>query len=525
MIIPLLGALLAQQPPGTDAAPIAGRSAIPHDLSAPAKSPDKRTSINWKGTSKPIGGIAFKGTKAPAAVAAAAEKFIGRPANQETLTELAGALSRAYEETDIALYTIAIPEQDFSDGLVEVLLSEGSIEDVRIEGKAGRSFPLLGARAGRLTGESPLSRSRYERQLSLMRAIPGLSVETGFDNPDGDDGLTLLLSPRQKRAKFGVGISNRGPDLVGDLLLNAGADFYRLLRDGDHLSFRTASSREFRRYRQASLSYAVPLGSDGLNLTASGGWIRSRAQTFDIRGNARLAGLSLSYPVLRGFDRSADLSIGIDGLNSDNAIFGNAIASEKTRAVRLGGGYASAGESHELSAQAIVSRGLDILGAQTNAPIAETKFTKVAGQASYTRKFSERLLGRATAVAQLSRDRLPASELFAAGGPSIGRAFDTALVTGDSGVGGLVELAFRPLRSSLFGQSEIYLFGDAAALKLNRRGAFANQRFDLASAGAGARLRLKDWMELGVEAAAVVDRPFGGYDSGHRLSFYYSLAL
>ena len=43
------------------------------------------------------------------------------------------------------------------------------------------------------------------------------------------------------------------------------------------------------------------------------------------------------------------------------------------------------------------------------------------------------------------------------------------------------------------------------------------------SAGAGIRVRYKDRIQLGVEGAAVVDRPFAGYDDDFRLSFYYSM--
>lgn len=81
------------------------------------------------------------------------------------------------------------------------------------------------------------------------------------------------------------------------------------------------------------------------------------------------------------------------------------------------------------------------------------------------------------------------------------------------------------MRSGDFSRSEIYLFGDAASLDFHSRGGLPGQEFTLASAGAGARVRWKDKVELSFEAARVLDRPFEGYEGDWRLSFYYSVKI
>jgi len=105
----------------------------------------------------------------------------------------------------------------------------------------------------------------------------------------------------------------------------------------------------------------------------------------------------------------------------------------------------------------------------------------------------------------------------------IGRAFDTGILTGDRGIGGFAELAYRPIKSGKFEQSEVYLFGDAASLKVNARPASPSQSYSLASAGAGVRFKYKKRMQLGFEAAAVLDRPYPGYHKKARLSVYYTI--
>jgi hemolysin activation/secretion protein len=528
MLIALLAAAAAAAQPAPPQGSIIDRERLDHRAPAagvgnePARN---KASIDTTGTGRPIEGIAFRGAKAPPEVARAAQRFIGRPATRDTLVELAAVLTRAYEDSDVALYTIAIPKQSFDKNVVVVSLTEGWIDSAEVRSSGPKRFPLLQAQMSRMVGEKPLARRTMERQFSLMRAIPGLTFEQSFDNPDGDDALKLAITPKQKRAKINMGVGNRGPDLLGDLLLEGRAQLFRLMTDGDNLSFNVSGSRDFRRYRQFGLSYASPIGADGLTLSASGSWVRTRPRRFDIEGTARLASVSLTYPLIRTFKRAADISIGVDGVNSDNAAFGNVVATERTRAIRVAGGYAAATDKSTLSASASLSRGLDVLGARTDRSVADAKFTKLSGTASFERRFGKHLLGRATLTAQHSTDRLPAAELFAVGGASVGRAFDTAFLTGDSGIGGSIELAFRPIRSGSFGTSELYLFSDAAMLKIRGRQSFPDQKFDLASAGAGARLRFKELAEVGLEAATIVDRPYPTYRGDWRLSFYYGLGF
>ena len=519
----LAAAAAAQVQPGTN--PIV-RDRLDQHPPVPKVVPQKRrgtTSVQAAGSSQPIRTIVFQGVQAPAEVAEAARAFLGRPATRDALVELAGALSRAYERTDIALYTVAIPDQNFRDGVVVVELIEGWVNAVQVKAPAGQRFPLLEARANKLVGEKPLSRGRFERQAALMQSIPGLKLDASFENPEGDDSVAFVLTPRQKRIEAALGIDNRGPHLLGNLIVQGGLDFYRLLTDGDQLAFSGYATPDFRHYRALDASYTLPIGIDGLTLTGSTAWIATRLKHIDIHGQARFAALALTYPVLRQARRAADVSIGVDGVNSHNALFGNVIATERSRAVRLAGAFVAASENDNFSVSASLSHGIDIFGASAGDTGAEIGFSKFNGAATYERVLVPRLLGRVNVTGQYSRDRLPAAELMSVGGIAIGRAFDTGILTGDRGIGGFVELAFRPIRSRHFDQSEVYLFGDAARLTVNRRPTFPKQTFSLASAGGGVRLKYKKRMQFGVEGAAVLDKPYPGYRKHARLSFYYTI--
>lgn len=495
----------------------------PKPIVSPQRRPRGRTAIAASQSNARIRTIDFQGVEAPARVAEAAKAFLGRQATRATLTELAGALSKAYELTDIALYTVAVPDQNFKDGVVVVELVEGWVDKVEIKGPHNQHSGLLERRADKLIGEKPLSRSRFERQSALMQSIPGLKLDATFENPEGDESVALVVTPHQKRWDGAIGINNYGSELIGTMVLQAGVDFYHTLADGDQLSFSGYATPNFRNYRALDAAYAIPIGEDGLKLSANAAWIETRARKIDIKGNAKAAGLTLSYPILRRAKYAADVSFGVDGVNSDNALFGNIFATERSRAARLAGAFVSASESDNLQLSAVVSHGLDIFGANVGDTGAQIGFTKFNFAASYERLLSKRLFARLNGSAQYSSDRLPAVELFSIGGASLGRAFGTGISTGDRGLGGFAELAYRPLSSGKFQRSEIYLFSDAAALKINRRPTIASRSFSLASAGGGLRVKYKDRVQVGVEAAQVLKRPFDAYRKDLRINFYYTL--
>lgn len=493
---------------------------------APAarSTPRARVQIAANPVARPITGIRFVGAKAPRQVAAAAQGFLGRIATRQALAELAAALSAAYGESDVALYTIAIPDQSFETGVVEVDLTEGHIAAARLRGAHG-GHRLLRARMAALIAQTPLTRAAWERQVTLMQAIPGLGIDTAVTDPHANGALVLTVTPKQRRTRVTAGFSNRGVSLLGDGEFDVKGEAYGLGVDGDQLTLTGSAAPDLQRFRYAGASYAAPLGADGLTATASGAYLETRPAHYPLVGRARQAGLALAYPLVRSFHRSADISLGIDGLDSDNAAFGDLIASDRTRAARLSGSVADTRTRRSVSAALSVSRGLGILGARVAAGDAQTQFTKTTLSAAVDQAIGKRWVARLSASGQLNQGRLPAAERFAIGGEAIGRAFDTGLLTGDRGGGGLGEIAYRPLANGRFATSEVYGFVDGGAIAVDARRTAPAQSYTLASSGVGVRARYREKAELGVEAARSIDDPYAGDRDNWRMSVEWRLTL
>src|SRR5262249_44517150 len=148
----------------------------------------------------PVRSISFEGTDVPRIVAESAQRYVGQPASKANLQALADAMSAAYGRSEVALFTIAIPDQDLSSGEVRVLVAEGHIEAVVLSGEVeGRQLKLVRALADKLTRERPTSRRRLERYLSLIQDLPGLTIKPQLQIGEGQGGVRLLIELDYRR--------------------------------------------------------------------------------------------------------------------------------------------------------------------------------------------------------------------------------------------------------------------------------------------------------------------------------------
>ena len=126
--------LAAQTSPTLLAPPLIEQTTQPRPEERPGQQKPPPTSgrvaVQAGDDSTVIRAIDFVGVKAPERVAKAAQAYLGKPASGDNLKALAEAVSKAYGKSGIALYTVAIPQQDLSNGRVKLLLAEGFVEDI-----------------------------------------------------------------------------------------------------------------------------------------------------------------------------------------------------------------------------------------------------------------------------------------------------------------------------------------------------------------------------------------------------------
>ena len=124
--------------------------------------------------------------------AKAYEPLIGRETNLAQLIEATRSITRRYQQDGYLLSYAFLPQQNFENGLVRVVLVEGYIKDYQQTGDIGSVSAYVDKLANKLLAERPLTRKTFERYTTLMSRIPGLTVQAQVPPPGTTDGATHM---------------------------------------------------------------------------------------------------------------------------------------------------------------------------------------------------------------------------------------------------------------------------------------------------------------------------------------------
>jgi len=443
----------------------------------------------------------------PSAFADLTRRYAGHKVTRADLTQISEQVGAVYGKSSVALYTVLVPQQTFEGGVVRVRVIEGYVSGVDVKSPSGgRSSELSRLYAEALVGEAPLQKSALERQLGLIRDIPGAQPDIQVLQGDKPGAVRLAVTPKIRRFEGSLAVNSRGATLLGKTQVELGAHFNSLIREGDRTDITFAFPTELERFQYVGVGHSQKIGSAGTSVAVNAGYLRTNPdiEGLKLKGTAKTAGVSIVHPVVRSNQKNLYATVGLDGLDSDNALFGRQISREQTRALRLGAAYTAQTAKTVTTANIAASKGLDALGARMANPIvSEADFAKASvqlTQAVYTKRTALRL----AAAGQVTGDRLPASEKFAVGGAQFGRAFASAVISGDSGYAVSAEFALRKPGGGRFAGSEAYAFADYGQVVQTRKlGIFRDD--EIASAGAGVRVAVLKKGVVEIEAAKALN--------------------
>ncbi len=270
-------------------------------------------------------------------------------------------MTRAYSRSSVALFTLVIPEQDMSDGIVEVASAEGYIGAVTISGESESGpVPLIRRMASTLPGRQPLPRAAFERTLGNIGDVPGVTVTPTLALSGAPGAVALDLAIDAKKPTLGLGFTTRTSQFVNDGIVEANARGTSLLRSGDETRLNGAAAINFKSLLYVSASHATPLGAGGTRAEISAAALRTRPRGIAIDGEAWSAALGVTHPLVRATRRNLLLSTRLDYLDSRNALFGSTLAAEKTWTASAALAARLTEERTVLGLRLALAKGLDI---------------------------------------------------------------------------------------------------------------------------------------------------------------------
>lgn len=455
-----------------------------------------------------VGAIRIEGAEVlmPSAFAPVIDSYVGKPLGPVELKALASEIAGVARAAGYGLATAWIPAQRSGNGVLRVVIDEGSVDAIEIQGKGAH---LARRMLQPLIAAGPIRTRDLERRLLLAGDVAGVTL--GRARLERREGRNVLhLATTHDRVSARVAVDNWGYDAVGPVRARLSLDVNGLLAGDDRLSLGGVTTiLQPREFALGRATWTKPVGLDGTELYLGGYYAKSRpggsVGSSDLAGRSSEAELGLRHPLLRSRKASVWGSASVQLRDSTLNRAGADIRDDRL-ATLTAGAYATARLPHgRARGRVSLVSGLDLFGAtEAGDPLAsrsdaDGRFTKLAAWGEYQRRLGGKVSFQLQAEGQVASGPLLASEEMGLGGQYILRAYDYRERSGEHGIAGSAELRFDldALPKPVTG---VQLYGFAEAGTVDNAGSGGGGG-TLASAGAGARFSVTRKLEVGVELA------------------------
>jgi hemolysin activation/secretion protein len=389
--------------------------------------------------------------------------YENRSLSLRELQKAADRITQYYIERDYITSRAIVPDQVIRDGIVQIQVLEGELQDIEVTGHQQTHAGYIRSRLAR-AGKRPVNAAKLEEQLRLLRLDPLFdNVEASLKPGDRSD--RSILQVRVTEAKpwdIAVSADNYSPPSVGSERFGTAVRYRNLTGWGDEL----AANYYFTQENGADafdVRYRIPVNARNgtLQLRVAPGRNQVLQEPFadlDIRGEREFYQVSFRQPLLRSTRQEFALYWGVTHQENETFTivgptpfgFGpdeNGISRITT--LEFGQDYMHRSENSAWALRSQFNLGVDIWDATTNAePIPDGRFFSWVGQLQRVQRIGRDHLLVLEADVQLSPDSLlPPEQLIIGGGRSL-RGYRQNVRSGDNGLRASVEGRFTVARDA-----------------------------------------------------------------------------
>ncbi len=387
----------------------------------------------------------------PPSVGNSLNAYLGKPVSLASLDSMVKDTIRAYRDSDRPVVDVLVPEQDITSGVVQLVVVEGRLEAVRVQGATREEEEYLRRNISTEKGEV-LRSSKLLNDLAWMNRSPYRRVDMVYA-PGFRFGTTDIILRTNEVDPFNayLGYENSGNELLGEHRLLAGFTWAEAWGPDRTLSYQLTSDIEFESITSHSMVYSLPLPWRHY-ATFLGAYVDSQAQV-DVDGTPLDIGgeswqLSSRYAMPIRFwapdNWSHELEFGLDFKSSNNNLeFGGAEFFDATTHIyQLGLGYNVLQQDKGGATKFDLTGYLSPGGWDDNNTTGKFQESRAGADSSYTyltasiersQRIGRQATARFRAQGQISQDNLLASEQLGIGGPSTVRGYNTSIARGDKG--------------------------------------------------------------------------------------------
>ena len=466
--------------------------------------------------------------------------LIGRETNLAQLIEATRGITRRYQEDGYLLSYAFLPQQNFENGLVRVVLVEGYIKDYQQTGDIGSVSAYVDKLAQKLLAERPLTRKTFERYTTLMSRIPGLSVQAQVPPPGTTDGATHMQI-QASRKPFTTSMSLVQKSRGGtQALLSATSNSQTAM--GEQLSvsglFPPGEDKEHY-YR---VDYNQFINAEGTQLALAAERYRADPSSsvqldggFELKPHQSIDrySIGLSHPFIASPTESFTLGTRLYAVDQTTRykLVGYPLRFDiesNLRALAFEGDWRKADARRLRIISGGLYQGIDGLGAKARSDLDVAKpdldFFRLRLSGVQSDKFFDNWQGVLSGALYWSNNTLPDSERATFGGQNFGRGYPDDQGSGDKGWGVAYEVNYSFNRAGNWVKIlQPYVVVDRAKSWFNDLPVKAN---DMSSAAVGLRFGDNKYYNIALEAAKPMsDIALDSFNRRPRytLSFSYQL--
>ncbi len=375
------------------------------------------------------------------------QPFEGRSLTLEQLREVADKITQLYLERGYITSRAILVDQAITDGVVEIRVIEGSLEQIQIEGTRRLNPDYVRSRV-QLGAGTPLNTAQLEDQLRLLRADPLFENVEASLRAGSRTGQSILIVRVIEANPFegSLGVDNYSPPSVGSERLGINLLYRNLTGDGDSIAtsfyHTTRSGADI-----FELSYRVPVNpmNGALQLRTSlnrNKVVESAFSFLDIQGDSQLYEISFQQPLVRSPREEFSLSLGFSAQKS-TALAGPFPISPgadpegitRTSVIRFGQDYLRRDVRGAWSLRSLFSLGTGWFGATINPhPEPDGRFFSWLGQVQRVQVLNNDNFLIVGADIQLTPNSLLPSQQFVIGGGQSLRGYRQNIRSADNGV-------------------------------------------------------------------------------------------
>jgi len=439
--------------------------------------------------------------------------YIGQPLTFKGLNEITSLISTFYKQQNHSLVDVVAPEQDVSTGVVQILVSEFRVGEVRVQGNRWFSDNVVTKPITLQHGDT-VDTQKLLSEIDADNANPFRRVDLVYQ-PSSQPGYTDLVLNTKDRFPVSVysGFDNSGTAATGRSRWNVGGTWGNALGHDQQITYQLSTSDDFNSYVSNALTWTMPIHERD-SISVFGNFQRSVpdiGNDFGLIGKSGQASIRYNLGLHRTSRFIQTLQVGYDFKTTNNnlAFGGTQVSRNTTEIDQFPIGYAAnltdhMGSSSFTTALIFSPGGLSPNNhssdfqpsyGQTGILGAISRYTYWRGDFTRLSKLPKDAVYAFRLIGQGSSTNLLYTEKLSAGGPDLLRGYDPNSVYGDRGIVMSNELrtpALKPFPEQGLGEAQFYLFWDYGHLLAANALAGATNSVNASSVGTGMRYDLRN---------------------------------